>query len=1746
MKVSVKLRWVVLMICGWLASEVQAQDFTRHNWYFGNSSSAIRFSRSDNTASLVTNQKIPLGTGGSAVVSNPANADLMFYSDGSVVYDISGTPTPMPNGFGLSANTAGNQPVAICPVPGVNDQFYIFTNSANGAAGGSVLVSIVDMTVFGNALFPTPATGDVTSKNQPLVGIAANSRSEAMITIPHSNGTDYWLITHENGTDNYTVTQVEAGGNFTHTTISNLTGGFNLSATNFAYHEGTGKIAVSPNTVNRNVTILNFDNTTGALSLDQFVLNSASSIAGAVYDTEWSPSGKFLYISRLNDSGTNAQVLQFDTALPNSPLIPVLPASVNRSYGLQRAPDTAIYHIYQAVGGGPFLVGKFLNTDSVATLVTTSYVSQAFTPGLNLAGRQFPSFAPAFEFNLTVTFTSEGTCSNVPTSFYPTVTPGADSLVWDFGDGFGSSDWSPIYTYQNGGGYNVTVTAFLNGQSESFSAPINITQFDLTIQLASDTTACECELPVNNGTPPCPNDTSDDIQITAQISGGSPTSIIWSNGDTGPILTPDSAGYYYVVVTDATGCQAYAGVNVREYGLQDQRANIWYFGQNAGIDFNVQPNETLTGPINSPEGVAVISNRNGQVVFSTDGQRIFDRNDVEITPTPMPPGLGGEPGATQSALIIAVPGDETLYYIFTTQEVHGTGMYELRYCLFDVKLNNGDGGIVEYNQLLFTRSTERITGNGNWLIAHEFGNNSFRAYQVTSAGISNPVITSIGSDHSLTNEISGRGYMKLGPNNILAVALSTPGVSNVLELFDFDNATGVLSNYRVADLNSATGQVYGIEFAGNKIFATLSGSPSFIREFYIDFEGNPQLITPSTGPVAAELGAIQLSPNGQLLVAVNGSSFLGTILFNPDTLLTSNFILDGFPLAGGTQSTLGLPNFIQNVGNAPQQPGMSVTGLCLGEPTLFSGAGTDAIDQFQWSFGDGFGSDSVQVEHTYAAAGDYLVSLRIFNRCGLDTTIIENITIYSPPDDPTFLPAGVLQPVLCDGDLTLEATPPPGPLNYTYVWSTGDSTRTVLITQQSIVSVTITDGVSGCTSDGSILVADNRPPVDLGPDEALCQNEVVFPLDASNPNANHAWAINGAPAGTAQTQPVDTSVPGVFQYTVQVTDPITTCVGRDTVVLAFSESPLFTAVANPSACLVNNGSIDLTIISPAGNLFSYTVTGPTTAQGIDRTTGPVVDPNLSGLATGSYGVVVTDQISGCATIDVVSVNGNDFQINSVARQNTCDPLILTVDHTAVAVPFTFRVIDTSTAQAVVSGSSSDTPTFSTPGVPSGTYVVEMTSGGCSFTSPSQTFQQEPEVPITGFTIDACVNPIIVTVDGGTGWTWSGPNITSATTNQTITADPPQGSNLYNVIVTQAGFCPLDTAVTVLVDNNIVVDFDQSDACEDQVTLTATATPDATYTYIWFRDGSQVPGGQVIFANLNDNGSNYRVDVINPNSGCQIGSPQKQVFVAGELILTMTTTTPCTGSPFTLSAASNIAGTNFQWGVNGSDIPGASLPDLTVTGAGLYRVTGSLPGCSRFVENQIVLFPSTPGSLPQRAIICPDPGNPDPNTQEVLLNAGPGFVSYDWYQGGVQQNIFTQTFTAGEAGIYSVVLMNSFGCQTTDQTEVVEECRPRLVVPNAFRPGSGVVNSGDPDRSNSDFWVLPIFIDTEGFQIFIFNRWGEMVFQSNDSNFRWNGGYNNNATQLLPAGTYSYLVKYKSLYRPQDGVQEKRGGVLLVR
>src|SRR5690606_35076616 len=115
----------------------------------------------------------------------------------------------MPNGTGLAGNPAGNQTVATAKVPGSTSQYYVFTSNADGTTGGTISYSIVDMALSGNATFPAPALGDVSSKNTPL-GVA--NRSEAMIIIMHENRRDFWLLTHDNGAPNYSITLFDNSG----------------------------------------------------------------------------------------------------------------------------------------------------------------------------------------------------------------------------------------------------------------------------------------------------------------------------------------------------------------------------------------------------------------------------------------------------------------------------------------------------------------------------------------------------------------------------------------------------------------------------------------------------------------------------------------------------------------------------------------------------------------------------------------------------------------------------------------------------------------------------------------------------------------------------------------------------------------------------------------------------------------------------------------------------------------------------------------------------------------------------------------------------------------------------------------------------------------------------------------------------------------------------------------------------------------------------------------------------------------------------------------------------------------------------------------------------------------------------------------------------------------------------------------------------------------------------------------------
>ncbi len=1719
---------LLLFFFALIIAQAFSQNLSRNNWYFGNSTNGIRFNRSTNLPETVSNKAIPFGTGGSAVTTDPATANLFFYTDGVLVYDA--YHLLMPGTGGLTGNTAANQPVAVAPIPGNKNKYFIFTNPADFTTGGSISRLVIDMTQFGNAAFPAPARGAGEGTVAAVTGLS--NRSEGMIVIPHANGNDYWLITHQVNSQNYSATLINAAsytGTFTTTTTSGL--GLPTTVANFAYHAVSKKIAVSPQDPNTNAIILNFDDATGVFSLDRTILNSgvSSTTSQSNYDIEWSPSGRFLYLSRFGETGVNADVLQYDYLNPTTTLASVLPSPVFRSYGLQLAPDNTIYHLYQAATASPFLVGRIAQPDSLAT--KTDYASSLFS-GADFQGTQFSSFAPPDTVDLKVNFTFIGTCQNSPTTFFPDVQPAADSLVWDFGDGSDTSAWSPVHTYADAGTFSVKLKAFYQGQQDSVTLPVTITAFPLQLQLVQDTTACRDEFPPPRGSS---SPTQFSVKVTA--SGGTPTSYTWSNGDIGETLTPDSAGYYYVVVTDASGCSAYAGVNVKEYGLQDQIFNKWYFGNKAGIDFNFTPPKALSeSAMDAPEGCAIVCDRNGTQIFYTDGDKVYNKNQLLIES-----GIGGDPASSQSAIIIPVTGDETLYYIFTTQAINGTSQNEVRYSLFDLKANNGLGAVVKKNVLLFAKSTERLTANGQWLIVHEWGNNTFRTYSISANGIGEPVFSSIGSDHTFTTQQNGEGYMKLGPRNNLAVALSTPGTSNLVELFQLNDSTGIIGNYRKIDLKEPSGQVYGIEFSpgGNKLFATVKGtpSPSKLFEYSIDSLEQPHLKQQLSG--AGEYGALQRGPDGQIYMAINGSTVLGTIAAVDDTTRVSSFNAAGFTLAGGTNSRLGLPNFIQINSNALGGPSINVAGVCTNDSTTISGSSRDVIDEFNWQVRQGTAVMATSTEESFkflfTTAGVYTISLRLHNRCAADTTLTKNVTIFNPPVNPS-----TAAPI-CAGAVTLDANPPDAP-DLTYFWSTTATTETIQVSQQGTVTVRITDANS-CTTNGSFLVVDNRPKLDLGPDINICEDNNTPALNALNVGANYQWTIDGVNSSTTQTQPVTTTAPGVFTYAVTVTDPVTTCFINESKTYTINASPSFTLTgSNPTgACGSATGSITLQVnpTAPVTGPYSYFITGPVTSlTGIDRTAPFVItDP---GKRAGTYSAVVSDQVSGCSISSSVGLTDASVSVSATPKAPNCDPVILNVSTTGTA-PLTYTITRGAT---IITG---PTPQSSTnfdaiPGLSQGTYTVQINdNAGCIATT---NVPVNPSTPINVvLTPNICASPASITASSSVGatyaWDPAGQGIVGVLNTPTLQINPGQGQFTYKVVATPTGAgCPNTQSITVDIDNTVTPVLTQSDACLNSVTL--TVTPSGNYTYRWFRDGVLQPllGGRVTtITNLAENGHTYRVDIVNTVNGCVYPSNNLVLQINGIINASLTSTPPCEdGQPFTLTATTTATGVTYAWFRNNTVITGLITSSITQTENGTYRVDVSKGSCTASSSLTIAKSPIPVGNLPDRVIICNDPDNKDETTNHVDLDPG-DFTSYNWLKNELPLSYTTRVFTATSEGLYEVELTNSFACKAKDQTEVRNECIPKLVAPNAFRPGSNVVD-------NRNFFVLSFFI-TEDFEIFIYNRWGEMVFQSNDRHFKWNGGYNNSSA-ILPGGTYAYIIRYVSAFRPDQGKQEQRGGVSLLR
>ena len=1765
--------------------------YTEFNWLFGNSSFSVHFNKGIPYNPFLDSVMVtPFGIAGNATATDQITGALLFYTDGSTVYDA--THRAMPSATGGPAVTS-NQGVTICPVPGSNDEYFIFIRDA----GGDLVYSVVNMSIVGNPTSPGGQNlGDVTTWRQDLPGGVGDNVSEGMIIRPKANLADgYWLIIQQPNTTVYRVIDIGLGGIGAETPFDLLAAGaVPLDAAHFG-GEASNRIAVAPQDANKSIHILQLDPNTGTLTFLSQVVNSATtdtSSPEAIYDVSLSNNFNTLFSSRHGSTGDAADLLAFDLQSPGATARSIFPGTLFRSFGLRQAPDGRIYHLYQESNGGPYLIGRIENPS--APIDSILYTQQVFQLR-NFNGQQFPELLPPKQIIPPApTLMTIGTCVTDTIWFFPEMDPFTDQFNWNFGDNSFPADGSavsPGYLYPNPGSYSVQLLTSTGGNSSS-STPLNLNigQTQLMIDLGADTVIC-------------PGETlrlEIDAMTFPQLQN-----VVWSTGDAGvSFIDVTQGGDYWVSGEDiSSGCSLYDVINVEEYGLNTTIGMIWYFGNQAGLDFNQQPPVPLdNSAMNAQEGCSAWSDSNGDIVLYSNGQTVYNPQHA-----PMLNGssLAGDATASQSALIVQFPTDETLYYVFTNTCTDPLSFvcneFQLSYSVVDVKAAAG-GDVVIKNKPLFKNNTERIAavsfGNVTWLVAHEYGTNTFRAYPISGLGIGSPVLSSVGSIHQRTDGIEGVGYMKISNDGTkLAVALPTPG-ANTVELFDFDAATGVVSNPLVLDLNQPTGTVYGIEFSPNSnwLYAThtnfFGGGQSTIFHWHVDsttVQGNvtdPGYIQNSlaqvpSGQTASALGALQQDPYGSIYVAINGASFLG-IINSPDglqdgTSLAFADLTGGQPLAAGTTSAMGLPNFIQNLSSQQPQPEIFIPPFaCTGDVVSFSAVGTSQIDQFAWSIFDSsgglVGSSMNQGDTiTFNIGDDYVFSMRLFNRC-LDPIAIltDTLTVFDSPIDPF----GATAVPICDQSVTLtpyNADPHP---EYTYLWNTGETTQNITVNAIGNYNLVITDPISGCTNTFDVFVG---PPftVDLGPDQTICDGTVLT-LD-SQANANdYIWeiSIGGGPVqavtgigafnpSTSRFLPLDQINPVptaglVNTFFVGVIDPIDpTCTVRDTIDITINSLPtLNISSTDATDCLIDDGTI--TIGDDPSDDLSYVLNGPAATSGlIPAGGGPVT---LMNLGAGVYSVELTSNVTGCINTQtgIVINEPATFSITgSIPSPDDCDvnpagSIEVTLSDPLIFPLQTVNLIDQTTSGIVQTFSNVPedvvgTATFTISNVMFGLYSIEVFIAGCSAFDTDIDVIQPPTTDIQGPPVVTDCDPIdlssvFTSGTGGAVIEWSLDDGASDPYKD-ISTNIYDNPGVFDIFIRASNINPAVSCDTTLQVQMVqtpepVASIQVVDDCGTGTSQLTAVIDDpgyagATFTYQWFQ-GSQpttIGGGQSIVVNSTDF---YYVVVSHANNlvcNFQVDPP---VSVTPPIAFTVqvSSTPACTDSEFTVTAATFRDDLTYQWFINGAQQPETDNFLIREDLPGLYRAEATdVDGCVQADELNILINDPTPSLIEPVYPFC---FQEDP-TMPLTVDPGATYASYSWVDLTTNQVVATtSTFSTFNPGSFRADLTNASACVTSDAFNVIEDCEAKIFGPNAFRPSSGI-------EENRTFYLMTEYV--EDFQIAIYNRWGELIFTSEERDFTWDGAVNG---VVLPAGSYTYIVKYTKEFGGNGETLRQYGGVTLVR
>ena len=831
--------------------------------------------------------------------------------------------------------------------------------------------------------------------------------------------------------------------------------------------------------------------------------------------------------------------------------------------------------------------------------------------------------------------------------------------------------------------------------------------------------------------------------------------------------------------------------------------------------------------------------------------------------------------------------------------------------------------------------------------------------------------------------------------------------------------------------------------------------------------------------------------------------------------------------------------------------------LCFGNSTgainLTPAGGTPAYS-YLWS------NNATTQNLTNLSAGTYTVVVTDANGC----TANASVTITQPQ---TGLSVTTTQTnVLCFGNSTgaINATPSGGSAPYTYSWSNNATTQNLTALPSGSYTVTVTDA-NGCTATATAVITE--------PAAALAANTTQVNILCLNGVGSVNLTVSGGTLGytylwsnQATTEDLANLQAGV--YTVVVTDA-NGCVVNATATVLQSLSQVPVAInnlsgttiltcANPVINLQATGGVSYTwtggsSVSTAANSFTlpgqYTVNmidpnGCPVSQNITLTQNVVLPPvqitnnsgstvidcnnatiNLSASGGGQYawnnglGSNVNVSIATAGTYTVVVTAANGCVDSSTVIVTVAPTPLITILDTAIcsgqSVTLSPTYFPGGAGGTIIWSTAQSSPTITVSPTTTTTYNILYNYNGCPATEDVVvTVNQTPVVTVNNTTICLGDNAQLTATPNAPGgsylWTQGG-QITS-----TISISPASNTN-YNVVYTLAGCSSAPATGAVTVNPIPTVSVNSITICQGDVD-SLTATPNIPGgTYLWAQ-GGQTTSTIAVNPQLN---SNY--SVVYTLNGCVSPSAQGTVAVnpLPAAIFIADTLSGCAPLSVQFNADTTNQLATYQWSSSNGASGVGDQASLTFLNTGCYDITltATMNGCVNSTtsngyicvqENPIANFSSSINDFTQ------------PNESVTFTNNSNGASSYIWNFGdGTLGNVTNPIHLySGTNNGYTVTLIaiTSMGCLDSTSMTIGYEETASYYIPNAFTP--------DGDKFNQTF--KPIFssgIDYQNYTMLIFNRWGEVVFETHNVLIGWDGSYGIEGLDAQP-GVYTYQITVK--------------------